>query len=265
MLVREALSIMKTSGRVPNKFLIFRATHLSTMDTCEEPYRTMPRILTIEDDELTAQEIVEELTINGYTVEAVSNGREGMGRAIVGDFDAITLDRMLPEIDGLTIITTLRQLNISTPVIMLSALGDVDDRVRGLKAGGDDYLTKPFNTVELVARIEVLLRRNVQAAPIADLSLQHGPLELDLVKRTVRRNGKKIDLLPTELKVLEYMMRHPGQLITRHMLLEAVWGYRFNPGTNLIEVYMGRLRKKIDLPDSEPLIRTVRGSGYRLG
>jgi two-component system, OmpR family, response regulator len=224
----------------------------------------MTLILTIEDDELTAQEIIGELKANGFDVEAAVNGRDGLARAIATKYDLITLDRMLPDLDGLAIVTTLRNLNIDTPVLMLSALSDVDERVRGLRAGGDDYLTKPFDPDELLARIEVLLRRTMRNVAPAEVVLRHGPLELDLVKRTVHRNGVPIALLPTELKVLEYMMRHAGQAITRTMLFEAVWGYHFNPGTNLIDVHMGRLRKKIDPPGQPPLIQTVRGSGYRL-
>lgn len=225
----------------------------------------MSRILTIEDDELTAREIAEELTRNGHEVETVMDGRTGMARAIAESFDLITLDRMLPEIDGLTIVKTLRSLAVSTPILMLSALGDVDERVRGLRAGGDDYLTKPFAADELAARAEVLLRRNASLPQTPEVALNFGPLHLDLLKRTVHRDGVLIELLPTELEVLEFMMRHAGQIITRIMLFEAVWGYHFNPGTNLIDVYMGRLRKKIDPPGAEPLILTVRGSGYRLG
>ncbi|MCA7977870.1 response regulator transcription factor [Burkholderia cepacia] len=225
----------------------------------------MAHVLTIEDDEITANEIVRELQGRGFTVEWVANGRDGMARALGNEFDVITLDRMLPVVDGLTILTTMRSVGVRTPVLMLSALGDVDERVRGLRAGGDDYLTKPFDPEEMAARLEVLLRRSQTApAPFAT-TLTVGPLKLDLISRKVFRDGDEIALLPTEYRVLEYMMRNAGQTITRTMLFEAVWGYHFDPGTNLIEVHMGRLRKKIDPPDAKQMIQTVRGAGYILG
>ncbi|MEZ2311869.1 response regulator transcription factor [Paraburkholderia sp. RCC_158] len=195
----------------------------------------------------------------------VANGRDGMARAFSDDYDIITLDRMLPGVDGLTILTTMRSIGIQTPVLMLSALGDVDERIRGLRAGGDDYLTKPFDPDEMTARIEVLLRRRQVRPSQAESALSVGPLELDLIARTVKRDGEEISLLPTEYRVLEYMMRHAHQTITRTMLFEAVWGYHFDPGTNLIDVHMGRLRRKIDPPGVKAMIHTVRGSGYLLG
>jgi two-component system OmpR family response regulator len=225
----------------------------------------MSRVLTIEDDEITATEIVGELKERGFTVDWVANGRDGMARAFSDDYDIITLDRMLPGVDGLTILTTMRSIGIQTPVLMLSALGDVDERIRGLRAGGDDYLTKPFDPDEMSARIEVLLRRRQVRPSQAESALSVGPLELDLIARTVKRDGEEISLLPTEYRVLEYMMRHAHQTITRTMLFEAVWGYHFDPGTNLIDVHMGRLRRKIDPPGVKPMIHTVRGSGYLLG
>jgi two-component system OmpR family response regulator len=224
----------------------------------------MSRVLTIEDDEITANEIVGELKSRGFAVDWVANGRDGMARAISDEYDVITLDRNLPGIDGLTILTTIRSIGIQTPVLMLSALGDVDERVRGLRAGGDDYLTKPFDPEEMTARLEVLLRRSQTPATPTETSLRVGPLELDLISRKVLRDGEEIVLLPTEYRVLEFMMRHAGQTITRTMLFEAVWGYHFDPGTNLIDVHMGRLRKKIDPPGVKQLIQTVRGSGYIL-
>jgi len=223
------------------------------------------RVLTVEDDAVTANEIVSELTQRGFTVEWVDNGRDGMARAMSDEYDAITLDRMLPGVDGLSILTAMRTVGIQTPVLMLSALGDVDERVRGLRAGGDDYLTKPFDPEELTARLEVLLRRRQAASVARETALRVGPLELDLISRKVRRDGEEVALLPTEYRVLEFMMRHAGKTITRTMLFEAVWGYHFDPGTNLIDVHMGRLRKKIDPPGVPPLIQTVRGSGYILG
>src|ERR1700731_4905473 len=222
------------------------------------------RVLTIEDDPLTANEIVSELEKSGFDVHWVANGTDGLAQAVSGGYDLIMLDWMLPGLDGLTILTTLRTVGVETPVLMLSALGDVDERIRGLRAGGDDYLTKPFDPAELVARLEVLLRRcrEVPAANVA--TLQAGPLEVDLISRKVTREGVEVDLLPTEYRILEFMMRHCGQAITRTMLFEEVWGYHFDPGTNLIDVHMGRLRKKIDLPGMSPVIQTVRGSGYIL-
>ncbi|MGF6606977.1 two-component system OmpR family response regulator [Paraburkholderia sp. WSM4175] len=225
----------------------------------------MSKVLTIEDDEMTAREIVRELNDRGFTVDWVADGREGMARAFSDEYDVITLDRMLPGADGLTILRTMRGIGIQTPVLMLSALGDVDERIRGLRAGGDDYLTKPFDADEMAARIEVLLRRQQVQPAQSEATLQVGPLKLDLVARTVTRDDQEIALLPTEYRVLQYMMRHAGQTITRTMLFEAVWGYHFDPGTNLIDVHMGRLRKKIDPPGVQPLIQTVRGSGYLLG
>jgi len=225
---------------------------------------TMSRVLTIEDDQLTANEIVRELKGRGFSVDWVDNGPEGLARAITDEYDAITLDRMLPGMDGLTLLATMHSVGIQTPVLILSALGDVDQRVRGLRAGGDDYLTKPFIPEELVARLEVLLRRRQAPAAQEKTMLCVGPLELDLISRKVKRDGEEIVLLPTEYRVLELLIRHVGQIITRTMLFEAVWGYHFNPGSNLVDVHMSRLRKKIDTPGVKPLIRTVRGSGYIL-
>jgi len=222
----------------------------------------MPRILTIEDDAATARELIIELGNHGFEVDWIDNGRDGLVKAVATSYDAITLDRMLPGLDGLAIVTTLRQVGIDTPVLMISALSDVDERVRGLRAGGDDYLTKPFVPEEMVARIEVLIRRRSGNSPIS--KLQVGDLELDLLKRVARRNGRELELLPTEFRLLEALMRQSGQVMTRMMLFETVWGFHFDPGTNLIDVHIGRLRKKVDPPGLRPLIRTVRGSGYIL-
>jgi two-component system OmpR family response regulator len=218
---------------------------------------SMSRVLTIEDDEITGNEIVRELQSRGYAVDWVDSGQEGMVRAISAEYDLITLD-------GLTILTTMRGVGVRTPVLMLSSLGDVDERVRGLRAGGDDYLTKPFDPEEMTARLEALLRRNQTPTAPADTALRVGSLELDLITRRVRRDGNDIELLPTEYRVLEFMMRHAGQTVTRTMLFEAVWSYHFDPGTNLIDVHMGRLRKKIDPSGVKPMIETVRGAGYIL-
>jgi two-component system OmpR family response regulator len=225
---------------------------------------TISRVLTIEDDQLMANEIVHELEGHGFSVDWVDNGPEGLARAMTDEYDAITLDRMLPGIDGLSLLATIHSAGIRTPVLILSALGDVDERVRGLRAGGDDYLTKPFIPEELIARLEVLLRRRREPTAQQETMLCVGPLELDLISRKARRDGEEIVLLPTEYRVLELMIRNVGQTITRTMLFEAVWGYHFNPGTNLVDVHMSRLRKKIDPPGVKPMIQTVRGSGYIL-
>jgi two-component system, OmpR family, response regulator len=222
----------------------------------------MPRVLTIEDDTVTAREIVAELERRGLAVDWSDNGRSGLERARDGDYDAITLDRMLPELDGLSLVTRLRESGVQTPVLMISALSDVDERVRGLRAGGDDYLTKPFSPDEMAARVEVLLRRHAHAA--RETTLRVADLELDLIGRVARRGGVALELLPTEFRLLEFLVRQRGQVLTRTMIFEAVWGYHFDPGTNVIEVHIGRLRRKIDPPGSTALIRTVRGSGYLL-
>jgi two-component system OmpR family response regulator len=222
----------------------------------------MAKVLTIEDDAVTAREIVAELQSRGNQVDWVDNGAAGLSRASGGDYDAITLDRMLPGLDGLAVVTKLREAGVQTPVLMISALSDVDERVRGLRAGGDDYLTKPFAPDEMVARIEVLVRR--QRGTGRDAVLRVADLELDLITRSARRGGSVLELLPIEFRLLEFLVRNSGQVLTRTMIFEAVWGYRFDPGTNVIDVHIGRLRKKVDPPGAAPLIRTVRGSGYRL-
>ena len=222
----------------------------------------MARLLTIEDDAVTAREIVAELKSRGNDVDWVDNGHEGLSRAVEGGYDAITLDRMLPGLDGLAVITALRRAGVQTPVLMISALSDVDERVRGLRAGGDDYLTKPFAPDEMAARVEVLLRR--QRAAERETVLRVGDLELDLIERRARRGAMNLELLPIEFRLLEFLVRNSGQVLTRTMIFEAVWGYLFDPGTNVIDVHIGRLRKKVDPPGLAPLIRTVRGSGYRL-
>jgi two-component system, OmpR family, response regulator len=263
----EAPSIVRTTGRMWHHFSTVVAGPVA-QHAGSAPgagIMTKARVLTIEDDPMTASEIVAELEKYGFNVEWVDNGREGLVRAMGDEHDIITLDRMLPGLDGLTILTTMRTVGIQTPVLMLSALGDVDERVRGLRAGGDDYLTKPFDPDELTARLDVLLRRR-SASPAQDTStLEVGPLKVDLISRKVTRDGAEVALLPTEYRILEFMMRHTGQTITRTMLFEEVWGYHFDPGTNLIDVHMGRLRRKIDPQGATPLIQTVRGSGYILG
>ena len=221
----------------------------------------MNRALVIEDDEVTAQAIITELDAHGFRTQWANDGRRGLALAIAGGHDVITLDRMLPDFDGLTIVSTLRQLSIKTPVLMISALSDVDERVRGLRSGGDDYLTKPFSMIEMVAQLEVLLRD--PAPQDTEHCLSFGGLQINLITQAVKLQGNVIPLLPTEFKLLTYLMRNAGQLVTRTMLFQEVWGYHFDPGTNIIEVHLGRLRKKIEGADA-PTIRTIRGSGYVL-
>ena len=221
----------------------------------------MPRVLVIEDDETTAREIVAELSVHGMTPEWVANGREGLERAAHGDFDLITLDRMLPGLDGIEVVAELRREQVETTVLMISALSDVDERVRGLRAGGDDYLTKPFAPDEMAARAEVLLRRR---QPQVAQRLRVSDLELDLVSHVAYRNGHPLTLLPTEYRLLEFLMRNSGQVLTRTMIFETVWGFHFDPGTNVIDVHIGRLRRKIDGAGQTALIHTVRGTGYMI-
>ena len=223
----------------------------------------MTQVLVVEDDPATAAEISAALHDHGYQVSLAGNGRDGLVRALSESFAVIVLDRMLPGgMDGLAMLTALRSAGVETPVLILSALSDLDERVRGLRAGGDDYLTKPFAPDEMAARVEVLLRRREAAR---DTRLRVGDLELDLVAREARRGGVALDLLPTEFRLLEFLVRNSGQVLTRTMIFEAVWGYHFDPGTNVIDVHIARLRRKVDTPDRGALIRTVRGKGYLLG
>lgn len=221
----------------------------------------MPRILVIEDDEVTAREIVTELGVHGMMADWVATGHDGLARALTGNYDLITLDRMLPGMSGIDVITALRERHVETPVLMISALSEVDERVRGLRAGGDDYLTKPFAPDEMAARVEVLLRRH---QPQAENRLRVANLELDLVRHVAYRGGQPLSLLPTEYRLLEFLMRNSGQVLSRTMIFEHVWGFHFDPGTNVIDVHIGRLRRKIDAAGRPALIHTVRGSGYRL-
>ena len=218
------------------------------------------RILVVEDDEKTASFMVKGLSEAGYVVDHAATGRDGLFLATSGDYDAAIVDRMLPTLDGLSLIQALRAANIQTPVLVLSALGQVDDRVSGLRAGADDYLTKPFAFSELLARVESLLRRRGGTGP--ETRLVVGDLEMDLLARTVRRGGTPIELQPREFRLLEYLMRHAGQVVTRTMLLESVWDYHFDPQTNVIDVHISRLRQKIDRGFETPLLQTVRGAGY---
>ncbi|HQT83590.1 MULTISPECIES: response regulator transcription factor [Acidiphilium] len=221
------------------------------------------RILIVEDDKDVAGFVVKGLREAGHTVEHADNGRDGLFMAASENFDAIILDRMLPGgIDGLRLLETLRAQDNATPVMFLSALGQVDDRVKGLKAGGDDYLTKPFAFAELLARVEAMSRRGKGEGPTTRLNV--GDLEMDLLSRGVKRAGQKVDLQPREFRLLEYLMRHAGQVVTRTMLLEGVWDYHFDPQTNVIDVHISRLRQKIDKPFDAPLLHTVRNAGYML-
>lgn len=221
----------------------------------------MKKVLLIEDDDELAELIAEGLTDHGFEVEWASNGLQGLSKARSSRPDVLIIDRLLPGLDGLGIVERLRRDEVRTPVLLLSALGGVEDRVRGLHMGGDDYLTKPFALVELIARLEALLRRPANIRPT---SLHVGALELDLIERTAKRSGREIQLLPREFRLLEYMMQRPDQLLTREMLLKEVWNYNFVPATNLIDVHMGRLRHKVDGPNETPMIYNIRGAGFIL-
>jgi two-component system, OmpR family, response regulator len=220
------------------------------------------RILLIEDDKEAAAFLVKGLKECGYVVDHAATGPDGLHLATTEPYRAMIVDRMLPGMDGLHIIELLRKEGNTTPVLILSAMDKVDDRVKGLRAGGDDYLTKPYAFSELHARLESLLRRG-QSTPTAT-ALRVGDLELDMLARTVKRAGKEIDLLPREFQILEFLMRHSGQVVTRTMLLEQVWNYHFDPKTGVIDVQISRLRQKLDKDFDEPMLHTVRGAGYCL-
>ncbi len=222
------------------------------------------KLLLIEDDPGIAAYIVKGMTQEGFTVDLAENGRDGLFHASDGTYDAVILDRNLPGMDGMAVLSALRAAKIATPVIILSALGTADDRVEGLNAGSDDYLVKPFAFAELLARIRLLLRKGgAGSAPQTRLVCED--LEMDLLSRKVRRGGSAIDLQPREFRLLEYLLRHSDQVVTRTMLLEGVWDYHFDPGTNVIDVHISRLRRKLDDDFASPLLHTVRGAGYRLG
>ena len=220
------------------------------------------RVLVIEDDEEAAAYMAKGLKEQGYVVDHAATGPDGLALATAEQYDLLIVDRMLPGMDGLVVVEALRKSANQTPVLFLSALGQVDDRVKGLQAGGDDYLTKPYAFSELLARIEALLRRGKAVSEQAVFKV--ADLELDLLKRSVTRAGQKIDLQPREFKLLEYLMRHSGQVVTRTMLLEGVWDYHFDPKTNVIDVHISRLRQKIDKDFDLALLQTVRGAGYSL-
>ena len=220
------------------------------------------RILVIEDDSETAEQLVDFLSTSGYQVDLASDGNDGLSRGTSADYAVMAIDRMLPDIDGLAVIRRLRESGVVTPALIISALGEIDDRVRGLRAGGDDYLVKPFAFTELLARIEALARRS--ATVVRETVLRVGDLELDLVARTVSRGGRNIELLPREFQVLEYLVRHEGQVVPRAMLLQHVWDLHFDPTTNIIDVYVGRVRRQVDGQQAYPHIHTVRGVGFCL-
>jgi len=220
------------------------------------------KILVIEDDAQTAAYIANGLKEHGHTVDLAGAGRDGLFLATGECYDLLVVDRMLPELDGLTIVKTIRASGDKTPVLFLTALGGVDDRVTGLDAGGDDYLVKPFAFSELLARINALGRRPPLTS--AETVLRVEDLEMDLLKRSVTREGHTIELQPREFRLLEYLMRHAGQVVTRTMLLEYVWDFHFDPHTNVVETHISRIRSKVDKPFNEPLIHTVRGAGYCL-
>ncbi|MCZ8132934.1 MAG: response regulator transcription factor [Steroidobacteraceae bacterium] len=219
-------------------------------------------LLLVEDDLEAAALLKAVLEDRGHTVQHVGCGEDGVARACANPFDVLIADRLLPGMDGLTLIREIRARGVGTPVLVLSSLGEVDDRVAGLQAGGDDYLVKPYHTDELLARVEVLARRSAQGVTGTHLTV--GDLELDLLRREVHRAGRRINLTPREFRLLEFLMRYAGQVVTRRMLLENVWGYTFDPGTNIIDVHVSRLRTALDDDRSAPMLQTVRGQGYVL-
>lgn len=220
------------------------------------------RILVIEDDRTTGSYVAEGLREEGHVVDLVENGRDGLIQATAGDYDVLVVDRMLPGLDGLALIKTLRGAGVMTPTLFLTSLGGVDDRIEGLNAGGDDYLVKPFAFGELSARVAALGRRPQTTRE--ETVLRAGDLEMDLIRRRVTRAGQEIDLLPREFALLEHLLRHKGRVQTRTMLLEAVWDISFDPQTNVVETHVSRLRAKVDKPFDRDLIKTVRGAGYMI-
>ena len=220
------------------------------------------RVLVVEDDIKTAGFVIKGLREAGYVVDHAEDGHQALERALTEPYDVMVMDRMLPGPNGIKVVEAVRAEGINYPILFLSALGDVEDRVEGLKAGGDDYLVKPFALAELLARIEALLRRGGGQADLTHLSV--ADLEMDILARKVTRQGKRVYLHPREFKLLEYLMRHARQVVTRTMLLENVWEYHFDPQTNVIDVHVSRLRQKIDKPFDTPILQTVRGAGYKL-
>jgi two-component system OmpR family response regulator len=219
-------------------------------------------ILVVEDDPETAAQLVDSLSTSGYCVDWAADGDEGLSRGRSADYAVMAIDRMLPGLDGLSLIQRLREESITTPALIISALGEIDERVRGLRAGGDDYLVKPFSFIELLARLAALGRRSDTVAK--ETILRVGDLAVDLIARTASRRGKGIELLPKEFQLLEYLVRNEGRVVSRAMLLQHVWDLHFDPSTNIIDVYVGRLRRKVDDQQAYPLIHTIRGIGYCL-
>jgi two-component system OmpR family response regulator len=222
------------------------------------------KILVVEDDDTTADYVTRGLEEHGYVVDRAKDGRDGLFHATDATYAAIVLDRMLPGMDGLAVLGAIRAAGVETPVIILSALGSTDERVKGLKSGSDDYLAKPFAFSELLARVEALQRRKGAAGEQVKTSLECADLKMDLLSRRVERGGAKVDLQPREFRLLELLLRNQDQVVTRTMMLEEVWDYHFDPGTNVIDVHISRLRKKIDEGAQTPLLHTVRGVGYML-
>jgi two-component system OmpR family response regulator len=220
------------------------------------------RILVVEDDRETADQLADFLETNGYQVDIASNGEEGLRMGQAAEYAVMTIDRMLPGIDGIAIIRRLREAGVVAPTLIISALGEIDDRVRGLRAGGDDYLVKPFAFAELLARVEALARRSIVVAK--ETVLRVGDLRLDLMQRKATRRNRDIDLLPREFQVLEFLVRNEGHVVPRAMLLQHVWDLHFDPNTNIIDVYVSRVRRKVDSQEDYPLIHTVRGVGFCL-
>jgi two-component system OmpR family response regulator len=227
-----------------------------------QPDRVTMRLLIIEDDRDAADYLVKAFREVGHIADAATDGEDGLAMALDGQYDVLIVDRMLPKLDGLSVIIALRNKGIETPALILSALGQVDDRVKGLRAGGDDYLPKPYSFSELLARVEVLARR--RGGRNEETELRVGDLQLDRLSHLVRRGEEEITLQPREFRLLEYLMKHAGQVVTRTMLLENVWDYHFDPQTNVIDVHISRLRSKIDKGFSQPLLHTIRGAGYMI-
>src|SRR5664280_2680909 len=227
-----------------------------------QPDRVTMRLLVIEDDRDAADYLVKAFREVGHIADAAHDGEDGLAMALEGQYDVLIVDRMLPKRDGLSLIGTLRAKSIETPALILSALGQVDDRVKGLRAGGDDYLPKPYSFAELLARVEVLARRH--GGPAEETSYRVGDLELDRLSHRVARGKDELTLQPREFRLLEYLMKHAGQVVTRTMLLENVWDYHFDPQTNVIDVHISRLRSKIDKGFERPLLHTIRGAGYMI-
>jgi two-component system OmpR family response regulator len=250
--------------RPPPPLLVVDGAALRLADGGMNTYDPGMRVLLIEDDKAAASYVAKGLQESGHNVDVAHTGRDGLLMAAGALYDALIVDRMLPGLDGLGVVKTLRATGNRTPVLFLSALGEVDDRVKGLKAGGDDYVVKPFAFSELLARLEALNRRAGQSSDGPETVLRYDDLMMDLLARRVERGGREIDLQPREFRLLEVLLRHAGQVMTRTMLLEKVWDYRFDPQTNVIDVHISRLRQKIDRGFDRPLIHTVRGAGYSL-